>query len=323
MRKAGAALRQMGGATALLGARANLAAPSASDAVSAIAPAGARHVSLATVKLRMRSVGNIGKITKAMKMVAASRLRGAQEKMTTSRGISSPFASLLGDFPSAQSDSTTVVPITSDKGLCGSINSQIVKFTHVLGHVTEESGSKLNYMIIGEKGRAQLTRGKEAPLITNVVQDAFKATPTFAVASQMADLVLATGSGKSQILFNQFRSAISFKPTIATLLTPETLEKTAGENGLQIDQYELEEGIKSEFLQDLFEFQSACVVYNAMLENSTSELGSRMQSMENSSKNAKEMLSKLTLKYNRTRQAAITTELIEIISGASALEAKK
>ena len=114
---------------------------------------------------------------------------------------------------------------------------------------------------------------------------------------------------------------ISFKPTVATILSPAGFERVAEKaGGHSLDSYEMEGPDRGEFLLDLGEFYMAATLYNAMLENATSELGSRMQSMENSTKNAKEMLGRLTLFYNRTRQAAITTELIEIISGAAALE---
>jgi len=293
--------------------------PAAAAAANTGSAEGARGISLQIVKQRMRSVGNIGKITKAMKMVAASRLRGTQEKMERSRGIVKPFPKLLGDSPASEFETTCVVPITSDKGLCGGINSSVVKYTKVVGAVTAELGSTMDLKIIGEKGRAQLVRGEENQLISTIIVDAFKTPPTFVQASMVAEKVLESGFEKAQIVFNQYKSAIAFKPTITTVLSPEALEKV-GEEGLLIDTYEVEGPDRSEFLLDLYEFQTGCVMYNGMLENAASELGSRMQAMENSSKNAGEMLQKLTLTYNRTRQAAITTELIEIISGASALE---
>ena len=125
-----------------------------------------------------------------------------------------------------------------------------------------------------------------------------------------------------RVVFNKFHSVISFKPTMTTILSPEVMEKESesGKVG-DLDSYEIEGGeTKSEILQNLTEFQFSCVMYNAALENACSELGARMSAMDSSSRNAGEMLDRLTLTYNRTRQASITTELIEIISGASALE---
>jgi len=270
----------------------------------------------------MKSVGNIAKITKAMKMVAASRLRGVQTRMEQSRGLPLPMVKMLGDTPGATTANTTIVPITSDKGLCGGINTSVVKYTKIVEGVAEDMGSAGSLFVVGEKGRAQLARGATAAKLAHCVVDTSKSKDgiSFAMASMVADTLLRGGYDKLQVIYNRFQSVISFKPTVATLLSPAALEAAADEGGLAIDTYEVEGPDRSEFLLDLSEFQLAATLYNAMLENSTSELGSRMQSMENSTKNAQEMLAKLTLYYNRTRQAAITTELIEIISGAAALE---
>ena len=211
-----------------------------------------------------------------------------------------------------------MVPITSDKGLCGGINSTVVKYTKVINGVCADSESEASLYVFGEKGRAQLARGATQKQLVGVLVDVAKPKEgiTFASASLVADSLLGTGFEKMHLIYNRFQSVISFKPTVATLLSSSALE-ASGEaaGGLPFDQYEAEGPDRSEFLLDLSEFHLAATLYNALLENSTSELGSRMQSMENSTKNAQEMLSKLTLFYNRTRQAAITTELIEIISG--------
>ena len=280
------------------------------------APEGARGISLQAVKIRMRSVGNIQKITKAMKMVAASRLKGAQTKCEQSRALVQPFVRLLGDTPNAETERTVVVPISSDKGLCGGINTAVVKYTGVLKAI---NNGQAGLNIVGDKARSQLTR-LYPENVSNVVVDTTKQPLTFSTASAIADSILAENSPKTHLVYNRFVSAISFKPTVVTCLNSEELEKAAEEGANAFDSYEIEGPDRSEFLLDLSEFKMGALLYNAMLENNTSELGSRMQSMENSSKNASEMLSKLTLLYNRTRQAAITTELIEIISGASSLE---
>jgi len=296
------------------------------QAVQLLEPEDARHASRQIVKQRMRSVGNISKITAAMKMVAASRLRGTQTKMEQSRGFPQPFIRLLGDSPALDTESTLIVPVTSDKGLCGGINSTVVKYTRVLDKLTVDAEGKphCGLYVLGEKGRAQLVRGETVQKIRSVVVDSTKSKEgySFASASLMAEGILKENAEKTQILYNRFVSAIAFKPTVATILSPAAVDQLAEElGGLPFDNYELEgPEDRGEMLLDLYEFQMAATLYNGILENSTSELGSRMQSMENSTKNAKEMLGRLTLFYNRTRQAAITTELIEIISGAAALE---
>ena len=209
-----------------------------------------------------------------------------------------------------------LIPISSDKGLCGGINSTVVKVSKA---VSSSTGGDASLTIIGEKARGQLSKAFSDNL-KNVILDVTKMPLSFSTASLVTDKILSDGAHKYQIIYNRFQSVISFKPTVATVLSAEGYEKVAESGENSFDEYELEGSDRSELLLDLAEFKFGAVMYNALLENSTSELGSRMQSMENSTKNAKDMLGKLTLLYNRTRQASITTELIEIISGASALE---
>jgi F-type H+-transporting ATPase subunit gamma len=220
-------------------------------------------------------------------------------------------------FLGVDAERTLLVPVSSDKGLCGGINSTVVKYSKVVAGL---SGAQVPLLtIIGEKARGQLSKAY-AETLTGAIVDLSKVPLTFATASLVSDTILNQGAGKHQIVYNRFQSVISFKPTVATVYSSGEYEKAAESGMNNFDAYELEGPERSEFLLDLSEFNMGVVVYNALLENSTSELGSRMQSMENSTKNAKDMLGKLTLLYNRTRQASITTELIEIISGASALE---
>ena len=285
-------------------------------------PEGVRHVSLQVVQQRMKSVSNIQKITKAMKMVAASRLKPAQDKAMASRGMVTPFFKLLGDLPGVETTKTLMVPISSDKGLCGGINGNVVKTSNVLLETAKDKESEVSMDVIGDKARGLMQR-QVGDLFGTVMTDATKQPLTFGTASALAEQVAKDNEGKALIVYNRFVSAISFKPTIATVLSGEEYEKAAENLENKFDSYEVEGPDRAEFLLDLAEFKTGAVMYNALAENNTSELGSRMQSMESSSKNASEMLQKLTLLYNRTRQAAITTELIEIISGASALEDAK
>ena len=142
---------------------------------------------------------------------------------------------------------------------------------------------------------------------------------TFAQAAAVCETLLRTEYDAVRLVFNRFCSAISYKATVATVLSPDALEK-AVEAGGALDAYEVEGPDRAELLQDLAEFHLAATLFNAMLENNCSEQAARMAAMESSTKNATEILGKLTLTYNRSRQASITTELIEIISGAAALE---
>ncbi|GAX85440.1 hypothetical protein CEUSTIGMA_g13654.t1 [Chlamydomonas eustigma] len=282
-----------------------------------------RHASNQAVKMRIRAIKNIGKITKAMKMVAASKMRAAQVAVDNSRGIVDPFYRLFGDYPAVSVNKELTLAITSDKGLCGGLNSSITKHTKTIIKMSagEEGSAKEQTIVsVGDKGRAQLARA-EPHLYKLGFADTYKAKVTFSQASTIAEELLKYNPDAVRVIFNKFYSAISFKPTISTILTPSALERQLDDpSGNRLDAYEVESTHeRSDVLQDLAEFQLAATVYNAMLENNCSESASRMSAMENSTKSAGDMLNKLTLSYNRKRQSTITTELIEIIAGASAL----
>lgn len=287
-----------------------------------LGPMGARSVSTQAVRNRMKSVKNIQKITKAMKMVAASKLRAVQVRTENSRGFWQPFTALLGDNPSVDVKKNVIVTITSDKGLCGGINSTSVKVSKALYKLTSGPEKLTKYVVLGEKGKVQLVRDSKNSIELNITE--LQKNPlNYTQVSVLADDILKNMEYDAlRIIYNKFQSVVSFLPTVSTILSPETVEKESEAGGKlgSLDSYEIEGGdTKAEALQNLAEFQFSCVLFNAVLENACSELGARMSAMDSSSRNAGEMLDRLTLTYNRTRQASITTELIEIISGASAL----
>ncbi|KAJ6809698.1 putative ATP synthase subunit gamma, mitochondrial [Iris pallida] len=311
-------------------------------------PLGARSISTQIVRNRMKSIKNIQKITKAMKMVAASKLRAVQVKTENSRGLWQPFVALLGDAPSVSVKKNVIVAITSDKGLCGGINSTSVKISKALDRLTSGPEKETKFVILGEKGKVQLIRDSRDRIELSV-GELQKNPINYTQVSVLADDILKNVEYDAlRIVFNKFQSVVSFIPTVSTILSPEVVEKESESGGKlgDLDQYEIEGGeTKAEVLQNLAEFQFSCVMFNAVLENACSELGARMSAMDSSSRNAGEVLDRLTLTYNRslslslslphwhyradlflppinyrTRQASITTELIEIISGASALE---
>ena len=224
---------------------------------------------------------------------------------------------MLGDLPLAEGEKNVTVPVTTDKGLCGAINTMICKYTRTSMQVANPEGEQ-QIVILGEKGKSQLQRDQTDKIVATFA-DTQKVRLTFPQTCSIAEEILKTEFDVARIVYNRFVSAISQKPTIATILSPDALEKQA-EAGSSLDAYEIEGPGRAELLQNLAEFNLATSLYTAMLENNCSEQSSRMSAMENSTKNAGEMLGKLTLTYNRTRQASITTELIEIISGATALE---
>jgi len=283
----------------------------------------ARNASNQAVKQRIRAIKNIGKITKAMKMVAASKMRNAQVAVEGSRGIIAPFVRLFGDTPAVEVARDVTLAVTSDRGLCGGLNSNIAKYTRALLaiYAKDRKDPAHAVAIIGDKGRSQLQRTDQERMSLTVA-DTYKQKVTFAQASMIAEEVLAAKPEAVRVIFNKFRSAISYKPTVATVLGAEALERALAlpGGGHKLDAYELEVSHeRSDLLRDLAEFNLAATLHNAMLENNCSEHASRMAAMENSTKSAGEMLSALTLAYNRKRQSTITTELIEIIAGASAL----
>ncbi|CAN1277634.1 ATP synthase subunit gamma, mitochondrial [Linum perenne] len=264
-------------------------------------PLGVRSISTQIVRNRMKSVKNIQKITKAMKMVAASKLRAIQTKTENSRGLWQPFTALLGDTPAVDVKKNIVVTVSSDKG----------------------PEKEVKYVILGEKAKAQLLRDSKKDIelsISELQKNPLNYTQVAVIAD---DILKNVEYDALRIVFNKFQSVVSFLPTMSTVLSPEIVEREAEAGGSlgELDSYEIEGGeTKGEILQNLAEFQFSCVMFNAVLENACSEQGARMSAMDSSSRNAGDMLDRLTLTYNRTRQASITTELTEIISGASALE---
>ncbi|KAM1340472.1 hypothetical protein TB2_039155 [Malus domestica] len=291
-------------------------------------PLGVRSISTQIVRNRMKSVKNIQKITKAMKMVAASKLRAIQVKAENSRGLWQPFTALLGDTPSVSVKKDVIVTVSSDKGLCGGINSTSVKISKALHKLNAGPEKETKYVILGEKAKAQLIRDSKKDIelcITELQKNPLNYTQVSVIAD---DILKNVEFDALRIVFNKFQSVVSFLPTVSTVLSPEIVERESEAGGKlgDLDSYEIEGGeTKSEILQNLSEFQFSCVspfievMFNAVMENACSEQGARMSAMDSSSRNAGEMLDRLTLTYNRTRQASITTELIEIISGASAL----
>jgi F-type H+-transporting ATPase subunit gamma len=292
---------------------------------------GVRFASLKAVRNRMRSIASIGKITKAMKMVAAAKLRGTQARQDLSR----PFAASVRQFfdllPLEKLGSETkagvaepkrrlLVVITSDRGLCGSVNTNVCRLARqMLPHGAASpvsDGVETNIMVIGDKGRDALQR-TSAAFFTTTFRDVFKAPVSFPQAVIIAEEILAQSPDEVVIFYNRFKSAISQVPTQQPLLGLQLLM----DNASVFDGYEFDSDMdSSQVMVDLFEFEVATQLYGALLENATSEQAARMSAMDNASTNAAEMLDKLTLQYNRERQAVITTELVEIVAGASALQ---
>jgi F-type H+-transporting ATPase subunit gamma len=291
--------------------------------------------SLKQFRNRIASVKSTQKITSAMKMVAAAKLRRAQEKAEAARPYAERMGRMLSSLAAAQSAGSggprllagtgsdkvhLVIVATSDRGLCGAFNSSIVRGarTHIKQLIAE--GKQVKIFCVGRKGRDQLRRDF-AKLIIETMEDVGRRSLSFADAQRITDRVL-TLLGEDQfdvcsLFYARFKSAIS------QIVTRQQLIPFAAEGGVDAGAlggavYEYEPD-QDEILTELLPRNLAVQVFRALLENNASEQGARMSAMDNATRNAGDMIKKLTLSYNRTRQATITKELIEIISGAEAV----
>jgi len=267
---------------------------------------------------RLKSVTSTSKITKAMKMVAASKLRQAEVNMRAARPFASSMHSFLAEHITPAEDEAapatqTLLALSSDKGLCGGINSRVVKQVKITldDAATEERSIEL--LLVGSKVRDGLNRthGKQ---ISVSFDETYRGPVTFSLASFLAEEMLAKPADSFSILYNKFKSVIDFEVVPLTFKSPEV---ALGGSGV-MDDYEFE-GNKEDVLNDMYQFNIACNLYGCILENVTSEQASRMTAMDSASTNASEMIAKLTLQYNRLRQAKITTELTEIVAGAESV----
>lgn len=287
--------------------------------------------SLKDLKNRINSVKSTRKITSAMKMVAAAKLRRAQEAAEAARPYAERMEKVLGNLskaakgsPSAPkllagtgSDQTHLMIVaTSERGLCGGFNSQIVRKVREDLRALLAAGKTVKIMTIGKKGREQLRRDFAALMEEHVDLTHVKKLE-YSHASDIGDTVLAKFEEGdfdiATLYFNKFQSVLTQVPTGLQLI-PAVFE----DDGAPGTNYEYEPD-EEEILADLLPRNVSTQIFRGLLENAASEQGSRMSAMDNATRNAGEMIDKLTIQYNRSRQAAITSELIEIISGAEAL----
>ena len=291
--------------------------------------------SLKDLKIRIESITSTRKITKAMQMVAAAKLRRAQEAAVESRPYTERFNAVMSGLASASgggdgapkllagtgSDQVQLlVVMTSERGLCGGFNSSIVRMARARAQELMAAGKTVKILTIGKKGREQMKRDYLDQMIDHVDMSEVKRLG-YTHAQDYATGILnrfATGEfDVATIFFNRFESVISQIPT-ASQIIPAAFEAEEGADAGAATIYDYEpseEGI----LADLLPRGVATQIFSALLENAASEQGARMSAMDNATRNAGDMIDKLTIEYNRSRQAVITNELIEIISGAEAL----
>lgn len=261
------------------------------------------------LKNRIASVVSIKKITSAMKVVAAVKLRASQNRLDVSRKFSKDLEKVWELKAEEEEAEDLVVAISADRGLCGAVNSNISRAVRD----DVKSGSQ-KILLFGEKARPGLER-MFGNRFTHTVSNLGNNRPiSFRNAALLADIWIGEKFDKSILYYNYFRNMISFVTTKVPFLSFEK----ANEDVSEFYQYEIEGDI--EVMQNLYEFKVAVSMFHYLCENDTSTTASRLNAMDNSSKNAGEMIDELTMKMNRARQAKITTELIEIMSGASAVD---
>ena len=292
---------------------------------------------LKELRVRIDSVKATRKITGAMKMVAASKLRRAQDAAEAARPYADRMARMVASLAHAARESESapallrgtgaddrhlLVVATSDRGLCGGFNSAIVRAARARAVALERDGRTVALLVVGRKGREALRRDRESGIV-EAVEGVGARGVAFAEAAAIADNVarrFAAGEFDVCTLFyNRFVSAISQEVTARQLVPlPVEAEGEAGEEALGGAVYEFEPDEEA-ILTELLPRNMAVQVFRALLENAAGEQGARMMAMDNATRNAGDMIDRLTLTYNRSRQAAITRELIEIVSGAEAL----
>jgi len=285
------------------------------------------------LKKRIASVKSTQKITKAMKMVAAAKLRRAQENAEKGRPYSEKMNNIILNLSSGISDKENApkllsgtgeekihlcVILTSDRGLCGGFNTNIIKKAKAYFQKISDEGKILKIITVGSKGYDQLKRVYKGSIVEKI---SFKDSKTinYLDAEKVGNMIIESFEKKEfdvcTIFYNKFKNVITQIPQEQQIIPLKTSEV---EGNSSDDNYEFEPE-EDEILSSLLPKNISTQIFKAMLENSASEQGSRMSAMDNATRNAGEMVDKLTIEYNRSRQAAITKELIEIISGAESL----
>ncbi len=288
--------------------------------------------SLRDIRKRIKSVQNTVKITSAMKMVAAAKLRRAQENVENARPYASKMqrllseialrAELAGEAPhpllkKRPAKKVELIVMTSDRGLCGGFNSNITRRAERFLWEQAEQHSEIRMSTIGRKGSEHFKRREQdlRHVYTGIFDD-LRYKRAADIAGELANYYVDQELDAIYLLYNEFKSAINQTVTVKQLLPIEPL---ALEPGDAVIDFKYEPG-QAELLDSLLPRYLATELYQALLESSASEHGARMTAMENATRNANDMIGKLTLQFNRARQAAITTELMEIIAGAEALK---
>jgi len=275
---------------------------------------------------KIASTANIAKITKSMKMVAAARMKKDENKRDGAKVFSSMFPRLFTapeDFESTSTSSSDdkkelFIVNSSDRGLCGGINSNVAKASRTLIDEAKTAGNSVSVGTIGEKGRAQMNR-THPEYLTGSLDEACKNPINFDVCASLAQRFLGTKCDQVTVVHNTFVSMIAYEAVVKVVPGMVTASEEANTPEHLLG-HEVEPEDRVEALQNLYEFALAGTIHDAITDGNAAEQSARMAAMDNASNNAEDMIQRFTLAYNRLRQAKITTELIEIISGAESLK---
>ncbi|MEY3729592.1 MAG: hypothetical protein RLZZ57_348 [Pseudomonadota bacterium] len=288
--------------------------------------------SLKSLRLRINSVKSTRKITQAMKMVAAAKLRRAQTQAEAARPYAERMERMLASLGASVAGSPdapkllvgtgadkvhVLVVVTAERGLCGGFNTNVGRFTRTQVRALEAEGKTVKIITVGRKGAVYLKREFASRIVAefsfaNKKRIGFEDASE--VSAKISEMLDAGEFDVCTLIYNRFKNVISQTP-VGQQLIPAPLPEVSAEGGAQ---YEFEPA-EEEILTRLLPQNLAIQIYRALLDNAAGFYGSQMTAMDNATRNAGEMINKLTLNYNRTRQANITRELIEIISGAEAL----
>ena len=290
--------------------------------------------SLDDLKKRIKSVKSTQKITKAMKMVAAAKLRKAQENAEKGRPFSERMNNIILNLSNSISDRDSAskflvgtgkdnvhlcVVITADKGLCGGFNTNICRKAKSYFEKILKEGKTLKILLVGSKGDDQLKRIYGSYIVDKINFKGVKNisyTEAEKVASKIIDLFKQSKFDVCKIFYNKFKNVMTQIPQAQQIIP---IENNKSENQKKEENFYEFEPEENEILENLLPRNISTQIFKAFLENAASEQGSRMTAMDSATRNAGELVDKLTITYNRSRQAAITKELIEIISGAESL----
>jgi F-type H+-transporting ATPase subunit gamma len=287
--------------------------------------------SLKEVKSKINGVKKTAQITKAMNMVASAKLRGAQEKMESFRPYTAKFneamsnlagGSMSGSFELMDQrpvQTVELVVITSDRGLCGSFNSNIVKLVEKKTREYEADGKAVSYVCVGKKGYQALRKTGKVRKSYLDIMGTFQMFNAREIAGEAAENFLSGGADLVEVIFGEFRSVATQAPTSTDLLPVKPVVDESAEEQKISGEY-IYEPSAEEIMEVLLPLYLNVLVYHAMLEVGASEHAARMTAMDNATNACKDIISHLTILYNKARQAAITAELMDIVGGAEALK---